>query len=205
MAISLSKGQTINLDKDSNDLSTITVGLGWKVKKKGFFAKLASNNDYDLDAIAFLMDDQGKVRNLGSERLVGGDVIFFNNLRHPSGHIYHTGDNLVGGAGVEDNEQIVVKLNSLAPQYQRILFIVTIYQGIQKGQNFGDVEAAFMRATDGKGKEIARYNLADDASFSNMRTLIFGEVYRKDGSWKFRAIGEGNPADSFAEVLKQHI
>jgi len=205
MAISLTKGQTINLDKEKNDLSSITVGLGWKVKKKGLLAKLTSNNDFDLDAIAFLLDDSGKVRNIGNDRLVGGDVVFFNNLRHPSGHVYHSGDNLVGGAGVEDDEQIVVKLASLGPQFARILFLVSIYQGQKKGQHFGDIDQAFMRAVDARGNEIARYNLADDESKNNARTLVFGEVYRKDAGWKFRALGEGHPTDSFLEILKKHV
>ena len=206
MAISLSKGQTINLDKEKNDLSSITVGLGWKVKKKGLFAKMTSNNEeFDLDAIAFLLDESGKLKNPGNEKLVGGDVIFFNNLRHPSGHVYHSGDNLVGGAGVEDDEQIVVKLGSLGPQYARILFIVSIYQGIKKGQNFGNIEKAFMRAVDNKGAEIARYNLADDESQKDTRTLVFGEVYRKDGGWKFRALGEGHSTDTFLEILRKHL
>jgi tellurium resistance protein TerD len=206
MAISLTKGQTINLDKETNDLSSITIGLGWKIKKKGFFSKLTSkDNEFDLDAIAFLMDDQGKVRNIGDQRLVGGDVIFFNNLRHPSGQIYHSGDNRIGGAGVEDDEQIVVKLNGLDPQYARIMFLVSIYQGIQKGQHFGEIDSAFIRAADAKGKEIARYNLAQDGSYNNMRTLVFGEVYRRDGGWKFRALGEGHATDVFLEILKKHV
>lgn len=131
MAISLTKGQTINLDKKTNDLTSLTIGLGWKVKKKGFFSKLTSNTDFDLDAVAFLLDKNGKVANIGDSKLQGGDIIFFNNLRHPSGHVYHTGDNLTGGAGVQDDEQIIVKLDSLGSQYHRILFLVCIYQGAE--------------------------------------------------------------------------
>jgi tellurium resistance protein TerD len=205
MAISLTKGQTINLDKKTNDLASITIGLGWKVKKKGFFSKLTSNNDFDLDAIAFLMDEHGKVRNLGDARLQGGDVIFFNNLRHPSGHVYHTGDNRVGGAGSEDDEQIVVKLDGLGPEYHRILFLVSIYEGAKKGQHFGDIERAFIRAADARGTEIARYNLTDDDSRKDIRTLVFGEVYRKDGGWKFRALGDGHSTDMFVHLLRQYL
>lgn len=205
MAINLQKGQTINLDKDTNDLSSITIGLGWKIKKKpGFFAKIFGGGDeFDLDAIAFLLDDRGKIRNLG-QRLVGSDVIFFNNLQHLSGHVVHTGDNLVGGAGIEDDEQIIVKLNALSQQYHRILFIVSIYQGIQKKQHFGEVEKAFIRAVDGRGVEVARYNLAEDPSYNNMCTMTFAEVYRKDGDWKFRAIGDAYPTDSFLNLLGQY-
>ncbi len=209
MAINLSKGQTINLNKDQHDLSSITIGLGWKIKQKetGFLAKLMGNKseeEYDLDAIAFLMDENDRVRNLGAEKLIGSDVIFFNNLKHPSGNIFHSGDNRVGGTGAQDDEQIVVKLSSLDPQYHKILFLVSIYQGQQKGQHFGKVEDAYMRAVDAKGKEIARYSLSSDPSYAGRCTMVFGEVYRKDGDWKFRAIGDAHPFDSFVELLKKH-
>ncbi len=205
MAISLVKGQTINLDKETDDLSSITVGLGWKVRKKEFLSKSTADDDFDLDAVAFLLDDKGKLRNVGDGRLNGSDVIYFNNLRHPSGHVTHSGDNLAGGSGVEDNEQIVVDLANLGAQYTRILFLVSIYHGAKKGQHFGDIDRAFMRAVDSRGREIARYNLADDGSFGEARTLVFGEFYRKDGGWKFRALGEGHPADNFLKVLKNHL
>ncbi len=207
MAINLQKGQTISLNKESNDLSSITIGLGWKVKKKpGFFAKLFGGGDeFDLDAIAILLDEHGKITNLGGQQLQGSVVIFFNNLHHYSGCVVHTGDNLVGGAGMQDDEQIIVKLNSLPPQYHRILFLVSIYQGIQKKQHFGDIEQAFMRAVDANGKEIARYNLAEDPEYSNMRTMTFGEVCKNDGDWKFRALGEPYPTDSFVNLLRQYV
>ncbi|MFN8393721.1 MAG: TerD family protein [Bacteroidia bacterium] len=217
MAINLSKGQTINLDKNTNDLSMVTIGLGWKIrqKKKGFFGKMfgAEEADFDLDAMAFLLDENEKVRNFGYERDLGGgrkiglvdsDVIFFNNLRHPSGAIWHTGDELKGGAGGDD-ERIVVKLDQIPPQYTKILFLVCIYQGRQKNQHFGQVENAFIRAVDAKGKEIARYGLSDDASYENNCSMVFGEVYRKDGEWKFRALGNAYYADSFVEILKQYV
>lgn len=217
MAINLSKGQTINLDKNTNDLSMVTIGLGWKIrqKKKGFFGKMfgAEEADFDLDAMAFLLDENEKVRNFGYERDLGGgrkiglvdsDVIFFNNLRHPSGSIWHTGDELKGGAGGDD-ERIVVKLDQIPPQYTKILFLVCIYQGRQKNQHFGLVENAFIRAVDAKGKEIARYGLSDDASYENNCSMVFGEVYRKDGEWKFRALGNAYYADSFVEILKQYV
>lgn len=217
MAINLSKGQTINLDKNVNDLSMVTIGLGWKVrqKKKGFFGKMfgAEEAEFDLDAMAFLLDDQDKVKNFGYERDLGGgrkiglvdsDVIFFNNLRHPSGKIWHTGDDLTGGTGGDD-ERIIVKLNELPAQYTKIVFLVVIYQGRTKNQHFGLIDNAFILALDAKGKEIARYSLSEDASYENQCSMIFGEVYRKDGEWKFRATGNAYYADSFVEILKQYV
>jgi stress response protein SCP2 len=224
MAINLVKGQTIDLRKndkgESFDLSTVTIGLGWDMKKKqggGFFGKLfgggGQEDEYDLDAIAFLLDAQGKVANLGrtiqnqSGQKVGlfeGDVVFFNSQRHPSGHIWSTGDNRTG-AGEGDDEQIIVKLDLLDQRYQRILFLVTIYEGMKKGQHFGQLENAFIRAVDARGKEIMRYNLSGDASFQGVASMAFGELYRKDGTWKFRALGETRPGDSFVDTLKTMV
>jgi tellurium resistance protein TerD len=221
MAINLQKGQTIDLRKndkgESFDLSSVTVGLGWDVRQKstGFLGKLfggGKEEEYDLDAIAFLLDSNGKVANLGrsiqtkSGQTLGlyeGDVIFFNSMKHPSGHIWLTGDNRTG-AGEGDDEQIIVKLDSLDSKYDKILFVVTIYQGKSKGQHFGMLDNAFIRAVDGRGKEIAKYNLSGDASYNGKHALTFAEAYRKDGSWKFRAIGDTHDTDNFVDILKKY-
>lgn len=225
MAINLVKGQTIDLRKndkgESFDLSTVTIGLGWDVRQQkqsgGFLGKLfgggQKEEEYDLDAIAFLLDANGKIRDTGrtiqanngrNVSLYEGDIIFFNSMRHPSGHIWLTGDNRTG-AGDGDDEQIIVKLDSLNEKYDRILFIVSIYQGQQNNQHFGMVENAFIRAVDNKGKEIARFSLSGDATFNGMRSMTFAEVYRKDGTWKFRAIGDPHQTDNFVEILKKYL
>jgi stress response protein SCP2 len=223
MAINLVKGQTIDLRKNDNgesfDLSTVTIGLGWDIRKKngggGFLGKLlggAKEDEFDLDAIAFLLDKNGKVANLGKTiktndgrniGLSGSDVIFFNSMKHPSGNIWLTGDNRTG-AGDGDDEQIIVKLESLDPKYDKILFMVTIYQGRQRNQHFGGVENAFIRAVDSKGKEIAKFNLSANSAYNNMCAMVFAEVYRKDGTWKFRAIGDPQATDSFMDILKNY-
>jgi stress response protein SCP2 len=222
MAINLVKGQTIDLRKndkgESFDLSKVTIGLGWDIRKKSgsFFDKIlgggGNDKEYDLDAVAFLLDANGKVANLGktvktnngkSVGLYEGDVIYFNSQRHPSGHIWLTGDNRTG-AGEGDDEQIIVKLDSLDAKYQKILFIVSIYQGRLNNQNFSMVENAFIRAVDNKGKEIAKFNLSGDATYNGMCSMVFSEVYRKDGTWKFRALGEPYQTDNFAEILKKY-
>lgn len=208
MAINLQKGQTINLRKEEFDLSKVTIGLGWHVRevKKGFLGGLLGGKepDYDLDAIAFLMDDKDKVRNLGNERLIGGDVVFYNNKQHPSGTVWSSGDNLVGGTGEADDEQIICLLDKVPPQYAKILFIVSIYQGKTKGQSFGNVEKAHVRAVDAKGKEMARFDLSSDSTYANKRSMIFAELYRNGAEWKFRAIGDAQETDAFVEILKRY-
>jgi tellurium resistance protein TerD len=219
--INLSKGQTIDLRKNSKgeivyDLSTVTIGLGWDVRQKesGFFGKLlggSKEEEYDLDAIAFLLDENGKVANVGRTANVAGkqvgfyegDVIYFNSLKHPSGHIWLTGDNRTG-EGDGDDEQIIVKLDSLDQKYQKILFVVSIYQGRKNNQHFSMVDNAFIRAVDAKGKEITKYSLSGDASLNGMCSMVFSELYRRNGDWKFRAIGEPHQTDNFIEILKKY-
>ncbi|WP_298395223.1 TerD family protein [Flavobacterium sp.] len=251
MAINLQKGQTIDLRKndkgESFDLSQVTIGLGWDVKQKenGFFGKLfgsGKDEEYDLDVIAFLLDDNGKVANLGHNLnfsngnkvgLHGGDIIFFNSMTYPSGTgtsnmlfpegtpkyniqqkinqlldkgelIVHTGDNLTG-EGDGDDEQIIIKLDSLPSKIEKIIFLVCIYQGISKNQQFGKVENAFIRACDKNNKEIAKYTLSNSPELENKHSLIFGETYRNNGGWKFRAIGEPLYTDNFVEILKKYV
>lgn len=220
MAINLVKGQTIDLRKndrgESFDLSQVTIGLGWDMRKKsgGLFGSIfggGGNDEYDLDAVAFLLDANGKVANMGRAiqqngrqiNMFEGDVVYFNSMHHPSGNIWLTGDNRTG-EGDGDDEQIIVKLDSLDERYQRILFLVTIYQGRQKNQHFGMVDNAFIRAVDKTGKEIARFSLSGEPAFNGMSAMTFAEVYRKDGTWKFRALGDPHPTDSFVDILKSY-
>lgn len=250
--INLSKGQTIDLRKNSRgesvyDLSQVTIGLGWDVReeKKGFFGKLLGSGkevDFDLDAVAFLLDAQGFVANLGKDLtfsngnqvgLHGGDVIFFNSMTFPSGTgtsemlypkgtpkrtmelkvqqllnngelIVHTGDNLTG-EGDGDDEQIIVKLNSLPSKIEKIIILVCIYQGQARNQHFGLVDNAFIRACDLNGKEIARYSLSNSPELNGMRSMVFGELYRHNGEWKFRAIGNPESTDNFVQILKRYL
>ena len=211
MALSLKKGEGISLRKEENDLSQITMGLGWDmgdpVQKNGFFSAMfaAKPADYDLDAVAFLLDAQGKVASLGAQNdLIGGDVIFFNSQKHPSGQIWLTGDNRTG-EGDGDDEQIIVKLNSLNEKYQRILFVVSIYEGRKRGQHFGQLKNAFIRAVDSKGKELCRYQISAEAQYDNMCSMTFAEVVREAGGWRFKAIGEAHPSDTFVEILKHYL
>lgn len=211
MALSLKKGEGISLRKEENDLSQITMGLGWDmadpVQKKGFFTALfaAKPAEYDLDAVAFLLDASGKVASLGPQNdLMGGDVIFFNSQKHPSGHIWLTGDNRTG-EGDGDDEQIIVKLNSLNEKYQRIVFVVSIYEGRKRGQHFGQLKNAFIRAVDGKGKELCRYQISAEPNYDNMCSMTFAEVVRETGGWRFKAIGEAHSSDTFVDVLKSYL
>lgn len=248
--INLSKGQTIELRKNSKgenvyDLSQITVGLGWDIKKekKGFLSKLIGGDeeDFDLDVIAFLLGSNGLVANLGRDLqfsngdkigLHGGDIIFFNSMTYPLGSgtsqmlypvgstkseiqqkvrqllsngelIVHKGDNLTG-EGEGDDEQIIVKLNSLPQKIEKILFLVCIYNGLEKNQDFGKIDNAFIRACDSQGKEIARFNLSNSSEFIGMRSMIFGEMYRCNGDWKFRALGNPETTDNFVQILKRY-
>lgn len=213
MAISLKKGQGVTLKKSTNDLSMVTIGLGWDIrqKPKGFLGTLLGSSvaEYDLDVVAFLCGADGKVRNLGRDAsgkatLENGDVIFYNTMRHSSGTVWLTGDNRTG-AGDGDDEQIIVKLNDLPQQYRKVVFVVQIYKGIENNQSFGEVENAFIRAVDGRGQEMARFDLSGGAQYDNCRSMLFAELVREDEGWKFNAIGAPSAADSFVEWLRQYM
>jgi tellurium resistance protein TerD len=220
MAINLQKGQAIDLRKGSQgenfDLSQVTIGLGWDVRKKngGFLKSLFGGDkeeEYDLDAIAFLLDSNNKIADLGktiqknggASNYFEGDIIFYNSMKHKSGNIWLTGDNRTGD-GDGDDEQIIVKLDALDQKYQKILFIVTIYQGKKKNQNFAMIDNAFIRAVDKNGKEIVKYTMSGDSTYNGMCSMVFSEVYRSDGGWKFKAVGELNSTDSFGDILKKY-
>ncbi len=193
MSVSLKKGQKVSLTKDHAGLSNIMVGLGWdEVKqKRGFFALKQSAIDCDASAICL---QNGHVRD-------NSDVVFFGNLRHKSGSIQHMGDNLTG-AGDGDDEQILIELNKVPAEYDRIVIVVNIYQAVQRKQHFGMIENAFIRLVDGRNnQEMCKYNLTDD--YSGMTALIFGEVYRHNGEWKFNAIGQGTTDPGLGELVKR--
>ncbi|MCX2484904.1 TerD family protein [Pedobacter sp. MR2016-24] len=220
MTINLHKGQTIDLRKNNAggdyDLSTVTIGLGWDVKEqnKSFLGSLFGRRteEYDLDAVAFLLDANDKVINKGEavsmggnpSQLEGGDIVFFNALKHFSGHVWLTGDNR-SGEGEGDDEQIIVQLDQLDIKYQKIVFIVAIYQGEKRKQHFGMVDNAFIRAVDNRGTEIAKFSLSGNSDFNHTHSMIFAEICRRAGSWEFRAIGEPRNTDNFVDILSEYL
>lgn len=213
MAVSLRKGEGVSLRKDDYDLSLVTIGLGWDIREasggflSGMFGKKEA--EYDLDVVAFLCGSDGKVHDLGHDAsgkatLVNGDIVFFNSMRHQSGQIWLTGDNRTG-AGDGDDEQIIAKLNDLPTRYAKVAFVVQIYNGSQNGQSFGRVKNAFIRAEDGKGRQMARFDLSGGAQYDNCRSMLFAELVREAGGWRFNAIGSPSQSDSFVDWLKQYI
>ena len=176
MAVTLRKGQKVDLTKGNPSLKKVLIGLGWDVNKyDGGF-------DFDLDAAAFLLGDNGKVS--GDE-----DFVFYNNLKHASGSVEHMGDNLTG-EGEGDDEEIKVDLAKVPANIEKIDFTVTIYDAEVRKQTFGQVSNAYIRVVDDTtGNELIRYDLGED--FSIETAVVVGELYRHNGEWKFNAIGSG--------------
>jgi tellurium resistance protein TerD len=175
MGVTLAKGGNVSLSKAAPNLTQVRIGLGWK-------ARSTTGAAFDLDASALLCEN-GRV--LGDEYFV-----FYNNLKSPDGSVEHTGDELVGGTGGEDDETVLVDLTLVPAHVDKIVFPVSIYDADPRQQTFGQVTDAYIRVLNQQdGQELARYDLTEDASSET--AMIFGELYRREGEWKFRAVGQG--------------
>jgi len=175
MALSLSKGGNLSLTKEAPGMTKVLVGLGWD-------ARSTDGQDFDLDASAFLLKADGKVR-------ADSDFIFYNQLKSVDGSVEHTGDNRTG-EGDGDDEAIKVDLSKVPAEIDKIAFTVTIHEAEARRQSFGQVRNAFIRIVNqDTNVEVGRYDLAEDASTET--AMIFAELYRHGTEWKFRAVGQG--------------
>lgn len=176
MAITLSKGQKVDLTKTNPGLTNIVVGLGWDINKYD------GGQDFDLDSSVFLLGANGKC---ASEN----DFIFYNNTKGANGAVEHTGDNRTG-AGDGDDEQVKINLFGVPDSIQKIAFTITIHDAETRNQNFGQVSNSYVRIlSESNGQELIRYDLGED--FSIETAVVVGELYRHNGEWKFSAIGSG--------------
>lgn len=175
MAISLNKGGNISLSKEDPNLVRVLAGLGWDTRT-------TDGQDFDLDASAFMLDISGKVRS-------DADFIFYGQLRSADGSVEHTGDNRTG-EGDGDDEVLKLNLQKIPADVQKIVLTVTIHDAEARRQNFGQVQNAFVRiVNEDTNREITRFDLGED--YSTETAMIFGELYRHNGEWKFRAVGQG--------------
>ena len=205
MSVSLQKGQKVNLSKDNAGLAKVIVGLGWDEAKPsgggggGFFATLfgggaaTTHQAIDCDASAIMLKNGKFVDRT--------DLVYFGNLKHKSGTVNHMGDNLTG-KGEGDDEQIVIDLSRVPAEYDKIVIVVNIYQAVQRKQHFGMIENAFIRLVDARNnKEMCKYNLTEN--YSGMTAMIFGEIYRHNGEWKFNAMGNGTTDPGIGELCRR--
>ncbi|MCG7409677.1 TerD family protein [Paenibacillus sp. ACRRX] len=176
MAISLQKGQKIDLTKGNPGLTKVVVGLGWDTNKYD------GGKDFDLDATVFLLNNGGKV---ASEK----DFVFYGNTQNSNQSVVHTGDNRTG-EGEGDDEQIKVDLANIPAEVDKVSFCITIHEADTRSQNFGQVSNAFVRiVNEQSGEELIRYDLGED--FSVETAIVVAELYRHGGEWKFSAVGSG--------------
>ena len=173
--VHLKKGQKVALGAPGQVLSQIQVCLGWDV----------TDGRCDLDASAFMLDASNKV--------IGDDwFVFYGQTNSPDGSVVHSGDSQ--GAGVGDDEIITINLNQVNPQVQKIAFVVTINEALEQGLNFSMVQNAYVRVVDkSSGQEMNKFLLTD--YYSNVTSMVVGEIYRHNGSWKFNAVGDGVAKD----------
>ena len=202
MSISLEKGQKVSLSKEHAGLDKIMLGLGWdevsKNNKKGGFKALLSNmatQSVDCDASAILLTDN----KYASKQ----DIVYYGNLRHNSKSVVHQGDNLTG-AGEGDDEQIMIQLSKVPSTYNKIVIIVNIFQAVTKRQHFGMLTNAFIRLVDCRNNtEICKYQLTEQ--YDGMTAMIFGEVYRDHGEWKFTALGQATKDPDISALCKRFM
>ncbi|WP_027482480.1 TerD family protein [Deinococcus pimensis] len=187
MAVSLVKGGNVSLTKTAPGLKKITLGLGWDPRR-------TDGKPFDLDAMVFMVNDQGRVRS-------DADFIFFNNKQSADGSVVHGGDNTTG-QGEGDDETVLIDLDKVPADVQRIITAVVIYEGPERGQNFGMVDRAYARVLNAEGgAELVRFDLTEDGG--TVTAMIFAEVYRNAGEWKFKAIGQGYDA-GFAALVRSY-
>ncbi|MEC4989896.1 MAG: TerD family protein [Oscillatoria sp. PMC 1068.18] len=176
MSINLSKGQRIDLSKEAPSLKYAGIGLGWDINVSD------TGSDFDLDVSVFMLGADGKIPN-------DKYFVFYNNLESPDGAVKSEGDNRTGEGGGDD-EAIEIELPKVDPSIQEIVFVVTIHEAESRKQNFGQVRNSYIRIYDlTTEKEVAKYQLEED--FSLETAVEFGRFYRKDGSWRFQAVGQG--------------
>lgn len=202
MGINLTKGQKISLTKDNEGLSRIKVGLGWdpikQPRKKGLFGALmgATAPEMDCDASVFMLGDNGKIAS-GKDSL-----IYYGNKTSKCGSVHHTGDNLTG-EGEGDDESIIVDLKKVPSNVQKLVFVVNIYKGESKNQDFGMVENAYIRVQNmNNNQEMVRFNLTEQ--YKGKTGLIVAEIYKNGSEWKIGAIGEGTNDSSLNTMVKRY-
>lgn len=189
MGISLAKGGNVSLSRTDPTLKKILIGLGWD-------ARSSTGDDFDLDASLFMVGTDGKVPS-------DSHFIFYNQLLSPCRSVEHTGDNRTG-AGDGDDEALKVDLGAVPDNIARLVVAVTIHDADARRQNFGQVSGAFMRIVNQENDaEIARFDLSED--YSTETAMVFGEVYRHNGEWKFKAVGQGYAGGLFALCLHHGV
>lgn len=199
MSVSLQKGQKVSLSKGNEGLNRVVVGLGWDEAPRsggGLFGGLfgGGHQDIDCDASAILLKNGKLVDNK--------DIVYFGNKNHYTHTVNHSGDNLTG-AGDGDDEQIIVDLAHIPAEYDRIVFVVNIYNCVEKRQHFGMIQNAFIRIVDGRNNmELCKYNLSEN--YDGMTAMIFGEIYRNNGEWKFNAIGQATKDTRIAQLAERY-
>lgn len=197
MAISLQKGQKIDLTKGNSSLNRIQVGLGWDpVQSKGgggLFGAFKSAPAIDCDASVFMLTDDKFVNK--------NDLVYFGNLKSACLSVVHSGDNTTGD-GDGDDEVIMVELKSVPDRINKLIFVVNIYDCAKRKQDFGMIQNAYIRVVDPKtGAELLRYNLSDN--YGGLTTLVTGEIYRHNGEWKFGAVGDGTTDQNLTQISKR--
>ncbi|PSB23379.1 stress protein [filamentous cyanobacterium Phorm 46] len=188
MSIELTKGERFNLSQEAPDFKKVAIALGWQVSQTA--------QNCDIDASVFMLAADGRIPD---EKY----FVFYNNLTSPDGAVRHSGDSR-NGQIEGDDETVYLDLSKINSAIQEIVFVVTLHEGQEKNQSFSQVTNAFIRLYNSEtGNELVRYNL--NQIFSQETALEFGRLYRKNGEWRFHAVGQGYNAGLQSFVDKYYV
>ena len=194
MSINLQKGERISLfNSNGNRLQEFCVGANWgSIERRGIFGT-SKRVSVDLDLSVGLFNSHNRLVN----------TIYFGNLNTKG--IQHSGDDLTGdieGNDGLDNEVMSINLREVDPEINQIVFVLNSY----RGQDFSDIPFASIRLYEGSKNSVksifSNYNVASDNQFSGYVSLILGKLYRRNGEWKFSAIGEPTKDRRLQGLLK---
>jgi len=193
MAVNLSKGQRVSLEKEAPNLKRILVGLGWDpVERGGILSRLTSHQDIDIDASVICIGEDGRKK----------EIVYYGHLDDRARSIHHTGDNLTGD-GDGDDEQIIISLDKVPRDFAKLAVIINIYSAYGRGQHFGQIKNCFVHVADmDTKKELVRYDVSASGNFDGLTGIFVAEIYRHNGEWKFKAEGDGVKVRDIEEMVR---
>lgn len=214
MSATVAQGQCFTLDSSRYNLSRVTMSFGWDLpqQKNSLWGSWFSDAkyDYEIDVITLLCGMNGKICDLGSSELdepsfKDSDVIFFNNLRHHTGHVWLGGGAYYADEQHEDAEQVFIHLNTLEQKYTRLVFMLQLYDAVRNDHDLSQLKKCYVRMFDADGQPIVKFQLDDLTDYQQQRSMVMVELLRMGDRWVFKPIAQSSRSDSFIDWLQYYV